>query len=69
VNQIREGQNHMKGSIELYSGLQSMIKNLKDSVDETNKYKQEISKLKESISSLNSIYGNMLSSMDILTKQ
>jgi methyl-accepting chemotaxis protein len=68
-NQIREGQNHMKGSLELYSGLQSMIKNLKDSVDETNKYKQEISKLKESISSLNSIYGNMLSTMDVLTKQ
>ncbi len=68
-NQIREGQNHMKGSMELYSGLQSMIKNLKDSVDETNKYKQEIAKLKENISSLNSIYGNMLSTMDVLTKQ
>ena len=67
--QIREGQNHMKGSMELYSGLQSMIKNLKDSVDETNKYKEEMSKLKESISSLNSIYGNMLSTMDVLTKQ
>jgi gliding motility-associated protein GldL len=67
--QIREGHNQMKGSLELYSGLQSMIKNLKDSVDETNKYKQEISKLKESISSLNSIYGNMLSTMDVLTKQ
>jgi peptidoglycan hydrolase CwlO-like protein len=59
----------MKGSMELYSGLQSMIKNLKDSVDETNKYKQEIAKLKENISSLNSIYGNMLSTMDVLTKQ
>jgi gliding motility-associated protein GldL len=67
--QIREGQNHLKGSVELYTGLQSMIKNLKDSVDETNKYKQEIAKLKESISSLNSIYGNMLSTMDVLTKQ
>jgi gliding motility-associated protein GldL len=68
-NQIRETQSHLKGSVELYSGLQSMIKNLKDSVDETNKYKEEMSKLKESISSLNSIYGNMLSTMDVLTKQ
>jgi len=66
--QIREGQGHMKGTIELYSGLQSMIKNLKESVDETNKYKEEIAKLKESISSLNSIYGNMLTTMDVLTK-
>ena len=66
--QIREGQNHMKGSGELYSGLQAMIKNLRDSVDETNKYKEEIAKLKSSISSLNSIYGNMLNTMDVLTK-
>lgn len=67
--QIRESQNHMKGSVELYSGLQSMIRNLKDSVNETSKYKEEMSKLKESISSLNSIYGNMLTTMDALTKK
>ncbi|MBN1951246.1 MAG: gliding motility protein GldL [Bacteroidales bacterium] len=67
--QIHDTQTHMKGSAEIYTGLQSMIKNLKDSVDETNKYKEEMSKLKESISSLNSIYGNMLSTMDVLTKK
>ncbi len=67
--QIRDSQDQMKGASELYSGLQSMIKNLKESVDETGQYKQEISKLKESIASLNSIYGNMLSTMDVLTKQ
>jgi len=66
--QIRDSQNHLKGSAELYSGLQMMIKNLRDSVDETNKYKEEISKLKENVSSLNSIYGNMLTTMDVLTK-
>jgi gliding motility-associated protein GldL len=68
-SQIRDTQNHMKGSAELYMGLQSMIKNLKDSVEETSKYKEEMAKLKESITSLNSIYGNMLSTMDVLTKQ
>lgn len=68
-NQIRESQSQMKGTMELYSGLNSMIQNLKESVEETGKYKEEISKLKESISSLNSIYGNMLSTMDVLTKQ
>lgn len=67
--QIKESTSHMKGSLELYSGLQAMIQNLKQSVDETNKYKEEMSKLKDSISSLNSIYGNMLSTMDVLTKQ
>lgn len=67
--QIRESSDHMKGSVELYSGLRDMIEKLKQSVEETNKYKQEISRLKESISSLNSIYGNMLTTMDVLTKQ
>jgi methyl-accepting chemotaxis protein len=67
--QIRDGQDQMKEASELYSGLHSMIKNLKASVEETGKYKEEISKLKESISSLNSIYGNMLSTMNVLTKQ
>jgi gliding motility-associated protein GldL len=66
--QIRESSYQMKGSAELYSGLQTMIQNLKASVEETNKYKEEMSKLKESISSLNSIYGNMLSTVDALTK-
>ncbi|MBN2524405.1 MAG: gliding motility protein GldL [Bacteroidales bacterium] len=67
--QIRDGQDQMKEASELYSGLHSMIKNLKASVEETGKYKEEISKLKESIASLNSIYGNMLSTMNVLTKQ
>ncbi len=69
MTQISDSQSQMKGSIELYSGLQSMIKNLKESVEETGKYKQEMSKLKESIASLNSVYGNMLSTLDVLTKQ
>lgn len=68
-SQIRESQSQMKGAMELYSGLNSMIQNLKESVEETGKYKQEMSKLKESITSLNSVYGNMLSTMEVLTKQ
>jgi len=68
ATQIKESKDHMKGSIELYSGLQAMIQNLKQSVEETSKYKDEMTRLKESIASLNSIYGNMLSTMDNLTK-
>lgn len=69
TNQIKDSQAHMKGTMELYAGLSDMIKNLKESVDETGQYKQEMSKLKESISSLNSVYGNMLTTMEDLTKQ
>ena len=38
------------------------------SVDETQKYKQEITKLSESLSELNNIYGSMLSAMSIRKK-
>jgi gliding motility-associated protein GldL len=59
-SQIKETAEQMQGSKELYGGLHDMISNLKASVDETTKYHEEMSKLKESISSLNSHYGNML---------
>jgi len=41
---------------------------LKTSVDETQKYKEEITKLSESLSELNNIYGSMLSAMSIRKK-
>jgi len=67
--QIKETNDQMKGSKEVYSGLHDMISNLKASVEETNKYKEEVSKLKENISSLNSFYGNMLNTMNISKKK
>lgn len=69
LDQIKETSDQMRGSKELYSGLNDMINNLKASVDETNKYKDEISKLKENISSLNGIYGNMLNAMSTAKKK
>lgn len=63
LTQIKDTSEQMQGSQQLYAGLHDMINNLKSSVDETNKYKEEITKLKESIASLNSIYGNMLNTM------
>ncbi len=65
--QIKEGNEHMKGAQQVYSGLEDMIKKLKDSVDETNRYKEEIVKLRDNLSSLNTIYGNMLSAMNVMT--
>lgn len=65
--QVKEGQEHLKSSKNVYIGLEDMIKNLKLSVDETNRYKEEIVKLRDNLTSLNTIYGNMLSAMDVLT--
>jgi gliding motility-associated protein GldL len=64
--QIKESNEHLKGAQQVYSGVEDMIRKLKDSVDETNRYKDEIVKLRDNLSSLNNIYGNMLSSMSVM---
>ena len=64
--QIKEGSDHLKGAQEVYSGVGDMIQRLKESIDETSKYKDEIVKLRDNLSSLNSIYGNMLSAMNVI---
>jgi hypothetical protein len=46
--------------------MEEMILKLKDSIDETNRYKEEVVKLRDNISSLNGIYGNMLSAMNVI---
>lgn len=64
--QVKESNEHLKGAQQVYSGVEDMIRKLKDSVDETNRYKDEIMKLRDNLSSLNNIYGNMLSSMNVM---
>jgi gliding motility-associated protein GldL len=64
--QIKDNNEHLKNAQQVYSGVEDMIKKLKDSVDETNRYKDEIMKLRDHLSSLNNIYGNMLSSMNVM---
>lgn len=65
--QIKETNERMADSKEVYKGLEQMIKNLKLSSEDTNKYREEINKLQQSLSSLNQIYGNMLSAMSMIT--
>jgi gliding motility-associated protein GldL len=74
LNSSYEAQ--LKGTLErtkdtdtLHKGMDEMMKNLKSSVDETQKYRDEISKLSQNLSELNNIYGNMLSAMSITTKK
>jgi hypothetical protein len=64
--QVKEGSEHLKGSQKVYSGIEDMILRLKDSIDETSRYKEEIVKLRDNLSSLNNIYGNMLSAMNVI---
>jgi gliding motility-associated protein GldL len=64
--QVKEGSDHLKGTQKVYSGIEEMITKLKDSIDETSRYKEEVVKLRDNLSSLNNIYGNMLSAMNVI---
>ena len=68
TDQVKGSKEHLQGTAGVYKGLSDMINSLKVSVDETQKYKEEIVKLSESLSELNNVYGNMLSAMSIRKK-
>jgi len=55
--QLRGTTEHMKGSDQVYKGIEDMMKNLKASVEETEKYKQQMSELSKNLADLNVIYG------------
>jgi gliding motility-associated protein GldL len=62
--QLNDTKEQMKGAKEFYGSMGKLMSDLKNSVDETQKYKDEVSKLNQSLSALNTIYGNMLSAMN-----
>jgi gliding motility-associated protein GldL len=61
--QLQGSKEHLEATNKFYDGLQDLMKNLHDSVDDTKTYRQEMSKLSGNLTALNSIYGNMLSAM------
>jgi gliding motility-associated protein GldL len=64
--QAKEGSDHLKGTQKVYAGIEDMIAKLKESIEETSKYKEEVVKLRDNLTSLNSVYGNMLSAMNVI---
>ena len=67
--QLRDSNNHLKDTQTIYSSMNGLLENIKSSADETQKYKEEISQLSKNLSSLNSIYGNMLAAMSVITNK
>lgn len=62
--QLQGSQNHLEATSKFYDGLAELMKNLHDSVDDTKKYRQEMSTLSSNLTALNTVYGNMLSAMN-----
>lgn len=61
--QLQGSNEHLKATSKFYSGLEDLMKNLNDSVDDTKRYKEQIASLSSNLESLNTIYGNMLTAM------
>lgn len=63
--QIQSANENMKGTTEAYAGISDLLTNLKDSVDDTRQYKENIAELSHNLGALNRVYGNMLSAMNV----
>lgn len=63
--QLQGSQSHLEATTKFYDGLADLMKNLHDSVDDTKKYRQEMSTLSTNLTALNTVYGNMLSAMNV----
>lgn len=62
--QLQGSRGHLDATEKFYGGLSELMKNLNDSVEDTKKYRAEMSTLSTNLSALNSIYGNMLGAMN-----
>ncbi len=63
--QLQDSTSHLKQTSKFYEGINQLMENLNSSLDDTRKYKDEVAKLARNLSSLNTVYGNMLSAMNI----
>ena len=63
--QLQGSKEHLDATNKFYGGLNDLMKNLTDSVDDTRKYRQEMATLSTNLSALNTVYGNMLNAMNV----
>lgn len=64
---LQETNERLKEAEKVYSGVDGMMKKINTSVSETEKFAQALELLNKNISALNSVYGNMLSAMNVMS--
>ncbi len=62
--QLQDSNEHFESAKNLFTGMEDIMVNMKNSADDVKKYREEISKLSQNLSAMNTIYGNMLSAMN-----
>ncbi|NNC84078.1 MAG: gliding motility protein GldL [Flavobacteriales bacterium] len=63
--QLESARTKLTAADEAFSGVQSLMENLNASVNDTERYKENIAELSRNLSALNTVYGNMLSAMNV----
>lgn len=63
--QLQGSNDHLKATNTLYEGIQTVLTNLNSSVEDTQRYRSEISNLATNLEALNNVYGNMLTAMNV----
>jgi methyl-accepting chemotaxis protein len=63
--QLKGASEHLQVTEQMYSGINELMANLHGSLDDTKKYKETMSELSGNLSALNTVYGNMLSAMNV----
>ncbi|HEY8930438.1 MAG TPA: gliding motility protein GldL [Mucilaginibacter sp.] len=62
--ELQDSSNHLKSMNKFYSDMAVTLSNFNDSANDSKQFKDEVSRLAKNLSTLNSIYGNMLSAMN-----
>lgn len=65
---LNETTQRLKDAQSVYAGVDDMTKKLKETIDGTEKFSKALELLNNNVSSLNSVYGNMLSAIASLSK-
>lgn len=63
--QLQSVNEHMQSTSQAYEGIGQLINTLSSSIEGTQQYKDNISKLATNLTSLNTVYGNMLTAMNV----
>ena len=62
--ELQDSTAHLKSMNKFYQNLSLTMQNFNESMEDSKQFKDEVGKLAKNLSSLNSIYGNMLSAMN-----
>jgi methyl-accepting chemotaxis protein len=63
--QLKKANEYLEKTSDIYSGIGELMGNLNGSIEDTRKYKDEISQLATNLEALNNVYGNMLTAMNV----